>query len=111
MVSSASSHLLQEGVLLIQLLRFLDDFLLVFHVTLRRRVFLSFITKICRCDLHFLAITKPELRIIQQLYRQIHALGSKIEDEGVSFEFPVVVGVQLDARLTAIDLFGNDTTA
>ena len=55
--SAASPSIILRGILLVQFLRFLNDFLLIFHITLGRRIFLSFITKVRRRDLHLLPIT------------------------------------------------------
>ena len=43
--------------------------------------------------------------------RQIHTLGTKIQDKCIAFEITMLVGVELDTWLPAVDLFGNDAAA
>ena len=42
---------------------------------------------------------------------ELNAFGTKVQDQSVAFEVAVVVGVELDARFSSVNLFGYDTTA
>lgn len=119
-----------QGIL-VQLLRLLDNFLPITTTAsaLPPRIRISspststpttialilhlLIAKIRRYNTHLplFRLPQPQLRIIQHLNRQIHALGPEIDNQRVAFESPVVVRVELDARFPGINLFGNDAAA
>ena len=96
---------------LIQLLRLLDNLLLILPRALGRRLFLRLVAKIRSNNLHLAAWSRfPEskVRVVEHLDGKIDALGSEVENQSVAFEFPLVVSVQFDARFAAVDFFGDD---
>lgn len=96
---------------LIQLLRLLNNLLLILPTSLHRPILLYFITKIRRRNPHLHPLTEPELCIIKQLYRQINTLGAEKHNERIAFENALLVGVELYARFSTVDFFRNDAAA
>ena len=67
--------------ILVELLRFLDDFLLVLAPAFGRGVFLRFIAEIRRGHFHLPSrsrLTKPEVCVVEHLNRQVDALGTEV---------------------------------
>ena len=56
-------------------------------------------------------VFSPELRLIQHLNSQTHALGAKIHHQRITLEIPLVVDIHLYARLVAINLLSDDPAA
>lgn len=51
------------------------------------------------------------MRIIQQLHGQLHTLGAEVYYQRIPLEITLIVGIELDPGLLAIDLLGNHAAA
>lgn len=83
-------------VLLVELLRLFDDFFLIFVVALRRCIFLRLVAEVGRSNPHppcRRGPTMSQIGVIEHLNRQVHALGSEVENQSIALEATVFVGV------------------